>query len=230
MDAGHENAGMMIAHPAAAYPRQDHLAHIQAHLTFALDPNLGSNALIAPTFIPQCLEHIKQHIMMWYLNQMSTYATSNTGIDLQKYDESNIVSEIDKAISLASEHVSMDSGKVFEKVTPALQQLGQLMQQFKPQPQMDSADIALLQSSMAETQRRTAKDQSDAQFNNTKLQAEMAEKEAQRQTEVAMNAENNLTDERMKTAELTVDEVKLRQEQERTATELNRDAQKFLGD
>jgi hypothetical protein len=31
---------------------------------------------------------------------------------------------------------------------------------------------------------------------------------------MAMNAENNLTQERIKTAELTVDEVKLRKEQE----------------
>lgn len=230
MDASHENAAMMLAHPAAAFPRQDHLAHIQAHLTFALDPNLGSNALIAPTFIPQCLEHIKQHIMLWYIQQMSTYATHGTGINLQDYDNSNIVGEIDKAVALASEHVNIDSGKVFEKVTPALQQLGQLMQQFAPKPQMDGADIALLQASMAETQRKTADDQASNQFDTAKLQAELAEKEKQRQTDVAMNAENNLTTERIKTAELTVDEVKLRQEQERTATELNREAQKHLGE
>jgi hypothetical protein len=230
MDASHENAAMMVGHPAAAFPRQDQLAHIQSHLTFALDPNLGSNALIAPTFIPQVLEHIKQHIMMWYLNQMNTYATHGTGIRLEDYEKSKVVSEIDQAIALASEHVTMDSAKVFEKVVPALQQLGQLMQQFAPKPQMDGADTALLQASMAETQRRTAKDQADAQFAQTKLQAEMAEKEKARQTEVAMNAENNLTDERMKTAELTVDEVKLRQEQEKTATLLNREVRQHLGD
>ena len=230
MDAGHENAAMMLAKPASAFPRQDHLAHIQSHLTFALDPNLGSNPLIAPAFVPQVLEHIKQHMMLWYIQQMSTYATHGTGIDLHKYEDSKVVSEIDKAIALASEHVSMDSGKVFEKVTPALQQLGQLMQQFAPKPQMDGADVALLQASMAETQRRTAKDQQDGQFAQAKLQAELAEKEKARQVEVAMNAENNLTSERIKTAELTVDEIKLRQEQEKTATELNRQAQKYLGD
>ena len=230
MDAGHENAAMMLGKMAAAFPNQDQLAHIQSHLTFALDPNLGSNPLIAPKFVPQALEHIKQHIMLWYLNQMNTYATHGTGIDLQKYEDSKVISEIDKAIALASEHVNIDSAKVFEKVTPALQQLGQLMQQFAPKPQMDGADTALLQASMAETQRKTQKDAQDGQFAQTKLQAELGEKEKQRQTDVAMNAENNLTSERMKTAELTVDEVKLRQEQEKTATELNQQAQKHLGD
>jgi hypothetical protein len=46
--------------------------------------------------------------------------------------------------------------------------------------------------------------------------------------DVAMNAENNLTQERIKTAELTVDEVKLRREQEETAIKLNQVAQENL--
>ena len=59
MDAANENAAMALGKPAFAYPRQDQLAHLQAHLTFALDPALGSNNLIAPRYIPLVLEHIK---------------------------------------------------------------------------------------------------------------------------------------------------------------------------
>ena len=44
-----------------------------------------------------------------------------------------------------------------------------------------------------------------------------------------MNAENNLTQERMKSAELTVDEVKLQREQEQTALKLNEVTQRNLG-
>jgi hypothetical protein len=69
----------------------------------------------------------------------------------------------------------------------------------------------------------------DNQFDQTKLQADMAEKATQRQTDVAMNAENNLTAERIKTAELTVDEIKLRKEQEQTALQLQHQAQRNLG-
>ena len=123
----------------------------------------------------------------------------------------------------------MDTQEVFAGVMPALQQLGQLMQQFKPQAPVDPADQAILQASLAETQRRAARDQQDAQFNQAKLQAEMAEKATQRQTDVAMNAENNLTEERIKTAELTVDEIKLRKEQEQTALKLQQEAQRNLG-
>jgi hypothetical protein len=82
---------------------------------------------------------------------------------------------------------------------------------------------------MAETQRRAAKDQLDNQFDQAKLQADMAEKETQRQTNVAMNAENNLTQERIKTAELTVDELRLRKEQEQTVLKLQQETQRNLG-
>lgn len=230
MDAGHENALMMLGKTASAFPRQDQLAHIQAHLTFALDPNLGSNPLIAQKYIPQVLEHIKQHMMLWYINQMSTYSTHGTGVDLKEYEKNDMAAEIDKAIALASEHVKMDSAQVFQGVTPALAQLSQLMQQFASKPQMDGADTALLQASMAETQRKTQKDQTDSQMAQAKLQSDLAEKEKTRETDVAMNAENNLTSERIKTAELTVDEVKLRQEQEKTATLLNQSIRKHLGE
>ena len=57
----------------------------------------------------------------------------------------------------------------------------------------------------------------------------MQDKDKQRQIDVAMNAENNLTDERMKTAEITVDELRLRKEQEQTALKLQNEAQRNLG-
>jgi hypothetical protein len=229
MDASNENAAMALGKPAFAYPRQDQLAHLQTHLTFALDPALGSNNLIAPRYIPLVLEHIKQHMMLWYTQQMSGYITHGNDLKIGKYEESKFAKEIDKAIALASEHVKMDTQEVFSGVMPALQQLGQLMQQFKPEAPIPPADQALLQASMAETQRRAAKDQLDNQFDQAKLQADMNEKATQRQTNVAMNAENNLTQERIKTAELTVDELRLRKEQEQTAIKLQHEAQRNLG-
>jgi hypothetical protein len=251
MDASNENASMSLGKPAFAYPRQDHLAHIQSHLNYALDPNLGSNPIIAPQFIPQVLEHIKQHITLWYTGQVNGYATYQNDMNLAKYAESKMVSEIDKVIAVASEHVKLDSQQTFEKLMPAIQQLQQMMQQFAPKPQMDGADIALLQAAQMETQRKAAKDQQDAQIAAQKLiadaqgkqmseqgsteremariasQAEQAEKD--RQVEVAMNTENNLTNERIKAADITVDEVRLRQEQQETAIQLNNEIQRNLG-
>ncbi len=231
MNAADENSAMALGRPAFAYPRQDQLAHIQAHLAFALDPALGSNRLIAPKYIPNALEHIKQHMMLWYTSQMSTYVQGDTGVQFGKYEDSKLVKQIDNAIALASTHLSMDTEEVFAGLLPALEQLGQMMQQFKPAPPpMDGEAQAVLQASMAETQRRAAEDQARLQFDSQKFQAEMAQKEKDRQVKIAMNAEDNLTTERMKTAELTVDEVKLRQEQEQTAVQLQNVTQRNLGE
>lgn len=228
-DSAHENSAMALGKPAFAYPRQDHLAHIQSHLNFALDPNLGSNNLIAPKFIPQVLEHIKQHMMLWYTNQMESYVTTGTNVKIDKYEDSKLAQEIDKAMAIASSHVKLDTQQVFGGVTKALQQLGQVMAQFAPQPQVDPADQAILQASLAETQRRASRDQADIALKQQELQANIAEKDKQRQVNIAMNAENNLTAERIKTAELTVDELKLRKEQEQTAIKLQDVAQRNLG-
>jgi len=219
-NAADENAAMSLGKSAFAYPNQDHLAHIQTHLTFGLDPMLGSNNLIAPKFIPQALEHIKQHMMLWYTSQMSGYVTAGTDLKLGPYEDSKLAPEIDKAMAIASDHVKLDTAEVFKGVLPALQQLGQVMQQFKPPaPPMDGEAQAVLQASMAETQRRAARDQQD-----------MAQKAKDLQARIAMNAENNLTKERMMTADLTVEEIKLQREQEQTALKLQNVTQRNLGD
>jgi hypothetical protein len=95
---------------------------------------------------------------------------------------------------------------------------------------MEGEAQAVLQASMAETQRRTAADQSKLAFDQQKFAAEMEKDAMDRDAKVAMNAENNLTQERIKTAELTVDEVKLRKEQEETAIQLNQSTQRNLGE
>ena len=230
MNAADENSAMALGRPAFAYPRQDQLAHIQTHLAFALDPALGSNKLIAPKYIPNVLEHIKQHMMLWYTQQMSTYVQGNGDVDFGKYEDSKLVKQIDNAIALASAHLKLDTQEVFQGLMPALDQLGQIMQQFKPPPPpMDGESQAVLQASMAETQRRAAQDQAQNALTSAKMQADSAHKNRELQYKVAMNAENNLTSERIKTAELTVDEVRLRQEQEQTAIKLNEQTQRNLG-
>jgi hypothetical protein len=127
----------------------------------------------------------------------------------------------------------MDAPQVFAQVLPAIQKLGQMATQIAQQAQQaqptDPEAQAVLQASMAETQRRAAKDQADIKLDVARLQKDIQEKSDQQQIDVAMNAENNLTAERMKTAELTVDEAKLRKEQEATAQALENRTQRNLG-
>ena len=86
MDSANENVAMSIGQAAFAYPEQDHLGHIQAHLDFAKNPVLGSNPFIAPGFLPKAIEHIKQHIVLWYLSRMNGYVQKSMGKKLGDYD------------------------------------------------------------------------------------------------------------------------------------------------
>ena len=68
MNPALENVAMTFGRHAGAFPRQDHLSHIQVHLDYLQDPMYGANPIMAPVFIPLCLEHLKQHLTLWYLN------------------------------------------------------------------------------------------------------------------------------------------------------------------
>jgi hypothetical protein len=223
--ASDENAAMALGKPAFAYPRQDHLAHLQTHLDFAKDPIFGSNPLFAQKFIPQVIEHCKQHMMLWYTNQINQYATTGTSIKLNKYAEIDAPKEIDRTVAVASQHVAMDSQQVFAQVMPIMQQLSQQLQQMtQAQAEMqkrllaDPQAQAVLESSLAETQRRAARDQAD-----------IALKKDEQQIDIAKNAEDNLTKERIATAKISFDADRLRKEQEDTAISLQQAAQRTLG-
>jgi hypothetical protein len=71
--------------------------------------------------------------------------------------------------------------------------------------------------------------QLDAAMESQRMQAENQRNLMDRQIEVAMNAENNLTKERMAAADLTIEEAKLRKEQYETAVGLNNAIQRDLG-
>jgi hypothetical protein len=229
MNAAEENASMAIGRAAFAYPHQNQLAHIQAHLDFALNPMLGSNPIFAPMFLPPCLEHLKQHIMLWYMGHMDGYVEEALGKKPKDYDVPGITGDIDKLYALASQHTNMDVKQAFTRVMPAIQQLMQVLQASAPKPQMDSSDQVILQTSMAETQRRAQKDQMDAQYQKAKLQGDLLDKNRGQQIEIALNAADNLTQERIKTAELTRDAAALQQEQEKTAMTALQGAQETLG-
>ena len=93
---------------------------------------------------------------------------------------------------------------------------------------------------MAETQRRTERDkqemalkgqqlQADTQLEQSKIMGEQQKAQADRELEVAINTTDNLTRERIASAELTRDAAKLQQEQYDTAISLQNEAQRHLG-
>jgi hypothetical protein len=80
-----ENAAMLIGQPAYAYIQQDHIAHIQDHLQFAMNPFLGQSPFADPNYLNNLIEHIKQHMTLWYLNRSNGYVEESTGKPIESY-------------------------------------------------------------------------------------------------------------------------------------------------
>jgi hypothetical protein len=230
MHAADENAAMVMGRIAVAYPKQDHLAHIATHVEFGLSPILGSNPINAPSFMPRAIEHIKQHMMLWYSQRMDNYTIRQAGIKRQKYADSKLVPEIDRAMEVASSHVQLDAQDDLGKFMQPIAQMMQIAQQVSQPKQapMDGDAQAVLQASMAETQRRAARDQSELKLKIGEMQQKAAEQDKKQQFEAAMNAEDNLTKERMQTLDLTVEAARLKKEQGESAIALQNEVQRNL--
>ena len=228
-----ENVAMALGQNAFAYIQQDHLAHIQSHLDFALNPIYGSNPIMASFSLPRTLEHIKQHMVMWYLNRMNGYVSKTRGDKMlteEEYENKRLTAEIDKVFALASQHVKMDSEKAFSQIVPLVQQLMQSMQQLTPKPQLPPEAMVLRETSMAETERRAKKDAGDLQLKTQQMQQDAAEAERKEQLDIALNSVDNLTKERIETARLTQKDQELQTEQFETAIRLQQEVQRKLGD
>lgn len=195
MNPALENVAMTLGQPVGAFPHQDHLAHLQVHLDYAKDPMYGASPIMAPIFIPRALEHLKQHLTLWYLNSMDAYASKSLGKSFDILKMQPIILEAQQLLAVSSQHVHMDTQQQFAGVQPIMQQMMQMMQQLSSQQQPQDPSVqALVQTQMAETQRKAKNDNDRLQLDAAKLAADTQAKQ-----------EKNVADEQMKAAELTHD-------------------------
>jgi hypothetical protein len=231
LDAANENVAMTIGQSAYAFPEQDHLGHIQAHLDFAKNPVFGGNPMVAPMFLPKAMEHIKQHISLWYLNRMNGYVQQALGRKIEDYSDMEDPKDVDKLFGAASQHVDMDAEQTLAGIMPVIQKMVQTMEQFKPKPELTPDDQVLLQTSMAETQRRAQRDQAEMglkdkelaarlQLDMQKMQAEQQNAMEELQLKLAIATGDQELKERIETARLTRDAAKLKQDGEKAVLDL----------
>jgi len=229
MNPALENVAMTVGKPVGAFPHQDHLAHIQVLLDYMKNPLYGANPIIAPVYIPAALEHLKQHVTLWYLNQIGEYASAALGRRFNIMKEQALPQDADKLIAAASQHTLLDSQETFAQLPPIIMAALQMMQQMSGQAPLPPEVKALVDVQMAETQRKAAKDQTDAQISMGKLQSDQIKMDKDLQARLIMNTEDNLTAERIKSAELTRDAAALQHEQVQTALSAQQSLQSQLG-
>lgn len=237
MNPALENVAMTLGKPVGAFPSQDQLSHLLTHLQYAMDPMYGANPIMAPTFIPACLEHIKQHLTLWYLNQADAYTSVSLGRPFNVLKVQPLIQEAQKLLAAASMHVHQDAQQtIAPEVMPAIQQMLGMLQQMKQtnvppaSPDVMAQVNALTQTAMAETQRRAQKDQAETYIDSQRLAQDKLIETQRLQLEAAENTEDNLVKERMQTAELTQDAIRLQNEQVQTALQAQKELQSKLGE
>ncbi len=179
-NAVNENVKATMGKPIVAFPEQDHIAHLKTHLNYMMNPALGMNALIAPAYLPVMLNHLKEHIALWYAASVFELGNETAGEDIGELLKQNKTPDdkraFDRMLAEASQIVSKEATGVFQALPPIIQQAQQIMQQLAPQPVDPAA-----QAAMADIQQRTQAAQQKAQIEGQKLQMQAQESQTQAQ-------------------------------------------------
>jgi hypothetical protein len=167
MNAVNENLAMTFGRPVAAFPDQNHLAHIQVLLDYMTSPLLGQLQVIAPTFLPAALDHLKEHVVLWYVNEVYEQTTAELGQDLgdlMKFRDPETRQELDKTLAAASNEVIAEAQKVFASLPAVIQRASQMLEAMTPAVPPDP-----------KAQTDMAKARMDQQTNREKIQARSSE-------------------------------------------------------
>jgi hypothetical protein len=173
-NAVNENATASLGKPVVAFPAQDHIAHLKTHLAYMMNPVLGQNPIIAPAYLPIMLNHLKEHISLWYVSTVLELAEEVAGEDitdmmkeLKKPEERQA---FDRMLAEASQTVTEQANNVFKSLPPVIQQVQQMIQQLQQPGMPQDPRLAVEQQKLQAQQQR---DQAQMQLEGQKMQSQM---------------------------------------------------------
>ena len=176
-NAVNENVSMALDRPVVAFPLQDHLAHIKAHIDFFMSPLFGQSSQIGAKFTPAFIKHITEHILLWYaVTCYNTATEANNGEDISEFmntKDPEVEQAFDRMIEAANAKVLTSAPQYIGNIPQVIQQAQQLMQKLAPPPPqpMDPSQATLQKATMDNTTKQQQLQQQDKQF-QTKLAAD----------------------------------------------------------
>ncbi len=189
LNAVNENIAASMRRPIVAFPEQDHLAHLQVHLDFITNPMFGGNKVIGPACIPMLLDHIKEHMVLWYASQIYNEASDAAQVDIGEIQKDATTEEkqsLDKLLATTSQVVTKQSQETFSQIPQIIEQTIQALQQMQPPPPQDPT----IQVAQKQLENQAQKNEADAQYKQQKLQtdAQMKAQDAQERAQDRMAA------------------------------------------
>jgi len=228
IDPVSENVAASMGRPVYVLPKQDHIAHLKLHMSFLASPLFGQNPAIMPKFLFPMAQHLRDHLLNYYLTECHSGVSEGEKAGLVEADASQQA----QLVARIQAQIEQELGQF----GPLLAQITQQAQQFAPQPPMppdNSLQIAKMNNALQgqALQQKAAYDaqklqldaqkmQQSAQLEASKLQQSEADRQAEMQREVlrqqaetqrtqmsdsvrqAMNAADNETAMRITSAEI----------------------------
>lgn len=182
-NAVNENAAMTMGRPVAAFPEQDHLAHLQVHLDYAMSPALGQFPLIAQRFLPMLMQHIVEHMTLYYVQYNVELLQASANLDdeelaaLMKLRDPDVRKELDKNLAIQSQQVVPAVDKVLSGLIPIVGQLQQVLQAMQPPPEQPPIDPNAMAAIEQEREADTMRDERERE----KVQLQLVDKERERE-------------------------------------------------
>ncbi len=210
VDPVSENVAAAMGRPVYVLPRQDHIAHLRAHMAFLTSPLFGQNPAIMKTYLYPMVTHLRDHLLNYYMVETHkgvSMAVQEGMIDREDAaDQVRIIAQVQMAIE-----------KELQGFGQMLPQIDAQAQQFAPQPQMppDSSlqvaemNLQVRQQELAQRmQVEQTKVQQSAQIEAAKLQdrqversQEMAQEQLRQRSEDMRTAAELQARERMNAAD-----------------------------
>lgn len=216
-NAVNENVAAALGRPVVAFPEQDHIAHIKTHLGFMMNPMLGAGPMFQQTFMPGIINHLKEHVALWYMKNTMDLAESVADIDLKDLGKQEHSDEdkraFDRMLAEASTVVSEKAGDVFADLPPIIEQAQQMIQQFMPPQPMDPSQVAMQtaqQRMQLDTQRMQLEGQK-AQMQMQMDQANMQLKQAETQQQMQLEQQKLMLQQQLAEINAQMDQAKAQQ-------------------
>lgn len=208
VDPVSENVAASMGRPVYVLPKQDHVAHIQTHLAFLKSPMFGMNPAIIKTYIYPMAQHLRDHLLNFYLTQAHEAvqrAEREKLISNDAEQQVRVIVKVQQIIEQQLANFAQDLAKIDE-----------IAQQFAPQPPQMPQDNSM-QIAQLNAQVQQLALQQRAQTDAARLQLEQQKAAQNAQADAAALADKQ----QARAQDLQREQLRQIAESQRTAAEID---------
>lgn len=208
VDPVSENVAASMGRPIYVLPKQDHVAHIQTHLAFLKSPIFGMNPAIIKTYIYPMAQHLRDHLLNFYLTQAHQAvqrAERENLISNEAEQQVRVIVKVQQIIEQQLANFAQDLAKIDE-----------IAQQFAPQPPQMPQDNSM-QIAQLNAQVQQLALQQRAQTDAARLQLEQQKAAQNAQADAAALADKQ----QARAQDLQREQLRQVAESQRTAAEID---------